>query len=357
MTTTSSPSLTITAARIEVPFTVTFATVTLREPGPGEVLLDVLACGICGFDMEIAESLATNGPQAFGHEICARVRAVGPGVTHVQPGDQVVLESGSFCCDCDLCRNGRVDLCNKGAGFWSGPAMGFAEAMLVPARNVVPARDIAPLAAVLAEPCGVAVDMVKVADIGLTDKVLLVGAGPIGLMALPLIRRATAGPVVVANRSTGKLEKARRLGADKVVSTQDVSLPDLGTEYGGFDRILITAPPEVIPDCIIATAFGGYLVYIGSNFRSGGVIQLDTHALHFGKKQLRPSFASPALYLPEALTLLRTGIIPPKEIVSHVFPLSKLAEAIATVRTQRDAVCKVAVVPDAAFTSPPGPLP
>ncbi|HOS44106.1 MAG TPA: hypothetical protein PK794_10480, partial [Armatimonadota bacterium] len=94
-----------------------------------------------------------------------------------------------------------------------------------------------------------------------------------------------------------------------------------------------------------------------SNFRSGGVIQLDTHALHFGKKQLRPSFASPALYLPEALTLLRTGIIPPKEIVSHVFPLSKLAEAIATVRTQRDAVCKVAVVPDAAFTSPPGPLP
>ncbi len=61
---------------------------------------------------------------------------------------------------------------------------------------------------------------------------------------------------------------------------------------------------------------------------------------------MRPSFASPALYLPEALTLLRTGVIPSKEIVSHVFPLSKLADAIDTVRTQRDAVCKVAVVPD-----------
>jgi L-iditol 2-dehydrogenase len=347
MTTTSSPSLTITAARVEVPFKVTFETVTLREPGLGEVLIDVLACGICGYDMEIAESLATHGPQAFGHEICGRVRAVGAGVTHVQAGDQVVLESGSFCCDCDLCRNGRVDLCNKGAGFWSGPSMGFSEAMIVPARNVVPARDIDPLAAVLAEPCGVAVDMVKVAEIGLTDRVLLVGSGPIGLMALPLIRRATAGPVVVANRSKGKLEKALRLGADKVVSSQDISLPDLGKEYGGFDRILITAPPDVIPDCITAAAYGAYIVYIGSNFRTGGVISLDTHALHFGKKQLRPSFASPALYLPEALTLMRTGVIPPKEIVSHTFPLSKLGEAIDFVHTQRDVVCKVAVVPDA----------
>lgn len=343
MTTTTS---TFTTARIEAPFKVTFQQATLPEPGLGQAIIDVLACGICGYDMEIAESLATNGPQAFGHEICGRVREVGPGVTHVKPGDQIALESGSFCCDCDLCRNGRVDLCNKGAGFWSGPSMGFSEAMIVPARNIVPAPDMDPLAAMLAEPCGVAVDMVKVAEIGLTDKVLLVGSGPIGMMALQLIRRATAGPVVVANRSKGKLEKALRLGADKAISSQDISLPDLGKEYGGFDRILITAPPEVIPDCITATAYGGYIVYIGSNFRTGGVIPLDTHALHFGKKQLRPSFASPALYLPEALYLLRTGVIPPKEIVSHTFPLSKLGEAINAVRTLRDEVCKVAVVPD-----------
>lgn len=346
MSTIETSPLTVTAARVEVPFKVTFETVTLREPGAGEAIIDVLACGICGFDMEIAESLATNGPQSFGHEICGRVRQVGPGVTHVQAGDIIALESGSFCCDCDLCRNGRVDLCNKGAGFWSGQSMGFSEAMIVPARNIVPARGIDPMTAVLAEPCGVAVDMVKVAEIGLTDKVLLVGSGPIGMMALPLIRRATAGPVVVANRSKGKLEKALRLGADKAVSTNDISLPDLGKEFGGFDRVLITAPPDVIPECITATSFGGYIVYIGSNFRSGGVIPLDTHALHFGKKQLRPSFASPALYLPEALTLMHTGVIPPKEIVSHVFPLSKLAEAIDAVRTLRDEVCKVVVVPD-----------
>jgi L-iditol 2-dehydrogenase len=343
---TATSRATVTSARIEVPFKVTFTTVSLPEPGPGQVVVDVLACGICGYDMEIAESLATRGPQAFGHEICGRVVDVGPGVTHVQAGDQIALESGSFCCDCDLCRNGRVDLCNKGAGFWSGPSMGFSTAMIVPARNIVPAPNMDPLAAVLAEPCGVSLDMIKVAEIGLTDRVLLVGSGPIGLMALPVVRRLTTGPVIVANRSTGKRDVSLRLGADAFVSTKEISIPDLAKEYGGFDKILITAPPEVIPECITAAAYGGYIIYIGSNFRTGGVISLDTHALHFGKKQLRPSFASPALYLPEALHLLRTGVVPHTEIISHTFPLSKLAEAMDTVRTQRDAVRKVAVVPD-----------
>jgi L-iditol 2-dehydrogenase len=333
------------AAYIQVPFQVTFRQVDLPAPGPSEVLLEILACGICGFDMENAESLATEA-KAFGHEICARVRAVGPGVTHVHPGDQVALESSSFCGVCDTCRNGRVDLCNKGAGFWSQPAMGFAEAMIAPACACVPAPNMDPLAAVLAEPCGVAVDMIKVADIQLTDRVLVVGAGPIGLMALAIARRLTCGPVVAANRSTGKLAIAQRLGADAAVSTSDVALPELAKTYGGFDKILLTAPPGLIPDCVTAAAYGGYIVFIGSDFRAGGTIALDTHALHFGKKQLRSSFASPAVYLPEALHLLRTGVVPAPEIISHRYPLSQLPEAIAFVRDERDAVCKVAVVPD-----------
>ncbi|MHB9131054.1 MAG: zinc-dependent alcohol dehydrogenase [Armatimonadota bacterium] len=348
MASSTSTTLTTTAAYVQKPFQVTFREVSLRAPGPGEVLLDVLATGICGFDMEIAESLAEK-PQAFGHEIAALVREVGEGVTRLALGDQVVLESGSFCCDCDQCRNGRVDLCNRGANYWAEPAMGFAESMVVPARCVVAAPDIDPLAAVLAEPCGVAVDMIKVAEIQMTDRVLVVGTGPIGLMALAMARRLTCGPIVAVNRSAGRLDVAKRLGADVVLSTKDTPLAECGKPYGGFDKVLITAPPQVIPDCITASAYGAYIVFIGSDFVGGGVISLDTHALHFGKKQLRSSFASPALYLPEALQLMRTGVVPAQEIVSHRFPLSKLSEALHTAKYERDTARKVVVIPDSRY--------
>jgi L-iditol 2-dehydrogenase len=223
--------------------------------------------------------------------------------------------------------------------------------MIVPTRAVVPAPDIDPMAAVLAEPCGVALDMVKVAEIGITDRVLVVGTGPIGLMAIAIARRLTTGPLVAANRSESKLETATRLGADAVVSTKGISLAKCGEPYGGFDKVLITAPPQLIPDAITAAAYGGYIVFIGSDFRGGGVVPIDTHALHFGKKQLRSSFASPALYLPQVLHLLRSNAVPASEIVSHRFPLSKMGEAIRTVREDREAARKVVVIPDCRFSA------
>ena len=78
-------------------------------PPPGEILVQVEACGVCGSDMNSAA--ATTGTwQAFGHEVAGVVRQVGAGVTNVAPGQRVVLESSSFCGTCALCRNGRVDL-------------------------------------------------------------------------------------------------------------------------------------------------------------------------------------------------------------------------------------------------------
>lgn len=340
----------VTAAYVQVPFLVSLQQVTLPKLQSEEVLIDVLACGICGHDLEISESLATK-PQPFGHEIVGVVREIGAAVTHVAPGDQVVLETSSYCGVCDTCRNGRVDLCNNGATFWGGASMGFSESLIAPACAVVPAPNIDPLAAVLAEPCGVAVDMIKTAEITLTDRVLVVGTGAIGLMALVIARRLTAETVVAANRSTGRLDIATRLGADAVFSTNDASLAEIGEKFGGFNKVLITAPPQVIPDCITATAYGGYLVYIGSDFRGGGVIPLDTHALHFGKKQLRASFASPAVYLPEALQLLRSGVVPSNEIVSHQFPLRQMQEALHVAHEERNTACKVVVIPDTRYSA------
>ncbi|WP_319586176.1 alcohol dehydrogenase catalytic domain-containing protein [uncultured Desulfobulbus sp.] len=338
----------VTAAYIQTPFQISLKQVDLPSPGSDQALIEVLACGVCGHDIEIGESLASE-PRAFGHEIAGVVREIGENVKHVKVGDQVALESSSFCCDCDLCRNGRVDLCNKGAGFWTGLTMGFSDAMLVPGRCLVPAPDMDVKSVVLAEPCGVAVDMIKTAEIGLTDKVLVVGAGIIGLMGIAIARRLTTGAVVAVNRSKGKLSGAMELGADDAFSSNEISIPEIGARFGGFDKIMITAPPQVIPDCISAAAYGGYIAFIGSDFKGGGVVPIDTHALHFGKKQLRSSFASPAMYFPQALHLLKTGVVPADKIISHTFPLSQIDEAVRVMREDRETVRKVIVIPDSKF--------
>lgn len=338
----------VISAYIQTPFHISLNEIDLHSPGRDQALIEVLACGVCGHDIEIGESLAPE-PRPFGHEIAGIVQEIGEGVTHVKVGDQVALESSSFCCDCELCRNGRVDLCNKGAGFWSGQSMGFSEAMIVPGRCLVPAANMDVKSVVLAEPCGVAVDMIKTSEIGLTDKVLVVGTGAIGLMTIAIARKLTAGTVAAVNRSKRKLVTAKELGADEVFSSNELSIPEIGAKFGGFDKILITAPPQVIPDCITAAAYGGYIVFIGSDFKGGGVVAIDTHSLHFGKKQLRSSFASPAMYFPQALHLLKTGVVPADKIISHVFPLSEINEAVRVMHEDREEVQKVIVIPDSKY--------
>lgn len=338
----------VKAGFIQVPFLVTFRHVELPPPKAGELLLDVVACGICGHDMEIASHLARE-PKPFGHEVVGVVREAGANVHHVKPGDQVVLESSSFCGECELCRNGRVDLCAKAPGIWSGPSLGFAEAMVVPGHSAVPAIGMDPLAAVLAEPCGVAVDMVRVAEIGISDNVLIVGTGAIGLMALAIARRRTSGLVVAANPSPGKLEAAKRLGADAVIDLRKTPLAECGKPYGGFHKVLSSAPPKTLPDSLDACGYGGVVVFIGFDWGAGGMISINTTSMHLGKKQLRASFASPAVYLPEALQMLRRNVVPRHEIVSHTFPLSQLGAAFQLLREDRNATRKVVVLPDARY--------
>lgn len=117
----STTSRTITAAYVQAPYKLEFREVELPPPGPGQILVEVTACGICGYDLEIAAELATE-PRAFGHEIAGIVAEVGAGVTNVAVGDPVALESSSFCGVCEQCRNGRVDICTHSFGFWGGPS-------------------------------------------------------------------------------------------------------------------------------------------------------------------------------------------------------------------------------------------
>jgi L-iditol 2-dehydrogenase len=332
------------SAYMRSPWEVEVRDVELPDTPPDDhVLIQVEACGICGSDLNNAQD-GMESWQPYGHEVAGRIVKVGAHCGNLQPGDKVVLESSGFCGTCDSCRNGRVDLCNKAPNFWqAGPSLGFSDYMVAPACCVVKYDGLTPEVACLTEPAGVAMDMVRTADIQFGHLVCLVGPGPIGLMAIPLAIRSGAERVVCIGKPSNRqrLAVARQLGAETI--EMDTAVADLKELHRQFDRVLMTAPVQYLPDTLQLLAYGGILTYIG--FGSNGVIRFDANDFHLRKLQLRASFASPALYYPIVLGLLKNGTIPGDLLISHKVKLADIAGAMHTCRYDKGSSVKVVVTP------------
>ena len=334
------------SAYVKAPYQFELRDVRLPKPRRGQVLLTVKTCGVCGTDAVHIAGLQATDWQPFGHEIAGVIEEVGPGVSEVKPGERVALESSSFCRSCSICRNGRVDLCSGAPHFWGKPAMGFSEKMLAPIECVVPFTGLDFDAASLAEPLGVAIDLVKTAGIELDDNVLVIGPGPIGLMALALARSRTAGTVFLAGNSHSKarMRAGRKFGADELIHVDKTPLEEC--EFGTrITKILDTAPPRTLQSAIKIAAKGAVIAYIGIEYGEGAAISFDANDFHFKKLQLRASFASPALYFPMALELIKLGRIDADTLISHRFPLKQIEKAVRTAAEDKANAIKVVVNP------------
>ena len=294
---------------------------------PDDVRVRLDACGICGTDLHVMSGDDTAKP--FGHEIAGTILEIGCRVTGLEVGQSIVLESSSACGRCANCRDARQELCLDIRSFWSSPSLGFAEEMISPAICAIPYEGLSPEVACLQEPLGVAIDMVRLAEIAPGSNVLLIGPGPIGLMALQLARRAGARRVFVRGRTRNhpaRGELAARLGADVFVDVDETPLEahDFGCE---IDRVLVTAPPRTLAGAVEVAAKGGIISYIGIEHGDGATCSFDANDFHFKKLHLRGSFAAPALFGPAALRYLREGVVDGEALISHRYSLGELSEA------------------------------
>jgi L-iditol 2-dehydrogenase len=333
------------AAYLKAPWKVELRRAELPESPPeANALIRVDACGICGTDLSSAEARMVEW-SAFGHEIAGTIEAIGPGKTNLKVGDRVVLESSSYCGTCELCRDGRVDLCNKAPSFWNPTAMGFGQRMIAPLGGMVPYDGLTPDVACLAEPAGVAVDMVKTANVPLGARVAVIGPGPIALMAIAILMRGNALDVTCIGRphSRRRLEVAGELGAIPLAVAEPLDARD--DLRRKFDHVLLTSPVETIPPALSLLKYGGTLTYIGMG-TSDGKITIDANDFHWRKLQLRASMASPAIYYPTALAMLKSGMIPGEKIISHRFPLEEMEKAMLLCRDGKDSAVKVVVKPN-----------
>jgi L-iditol 2-dehydrogenase len=208
------------AAFCSAPGVVEVRDVPTPSPAAGEAVVRVAACGICGSDLHWFLGHLPPPSVCPGHEIAGEVASCGAGVVAVREGDRVAVEPMVVCRECRYCRTGRPQLCLRLRILGMRRPGGLADSVLVPAYALFPLpASIDGALAALTEPMAVCVHAARLAAVALGQRVLILGAGTLGLLAIVAARAAGAAEVLIAARHPHQAEMARRLGAARVFAT------------------------------------------------------------------------------------------------------------------------------------------
>ena len=263
---------------------VTSETIVVPDPGPGEALVRVQACGVCHTDLHYREGgINDEFPFLLGHEAAGVVEAAGPGVTDVAPGDFVILNWRAVCGQCRACRRGRPWYCfdthnatqrmTLADGTELTPALGigaFAEKTLVAAGQCTKVDPQASPAAAGLLGCGVMAGLgaaMNTGNVGPGDSVAVIGCGGVGNAAIAGSRLAGAAKVIAVDVDPRKLEWARGLGATDVVDAREADpVEAIRSLTGGFGADVVidaVGRPQTWKQAFYARDLAGTVVLVG----------------------------------------------------------------------------------------------
>jgi L-iditol 2-dehydrogenase len=281
-----------------------------RSPGLGEVTVAVRASGICGSDVHGYLGLTGRRQpgMVMGHEAAGEIVELGADVSGLAVGQRVALRSILGCGRCDLCQHGQSNVCEGRRGLGMQFDGAYAERMVVPADLAVPIPDTLSYEhAALVEPFAVALHAVAVTPLEPTDDVVIVGAGPIGLLTLLAVRHRGARSVTITDRSPHRLAMATSLGADRVIdvrTTDPVAVVRTATDGRGadvvFEAVGITA---TVAQSLAAVRTAGHVTWIGN---SAPIVELPMQDMVTRELTLRGSYTF-ASEFEAAIDLLATG--------------------------------------------------
>lgn len=305
------------------------------EPSPDDVLVAMRHVGICGSDVHYYRhgrigDFVVESPLVLGHESAGEVVAVGSNVKDVTVGDEVALEPGVPCLECDDCRRGRYNLCPDVQFMATPPHDGaFAEYVAWPASFATPLPDSVPTrAGALCEPLSVGIHAVRRANVGVGDTVLVTGAGPIGMLVAEAARAAGAAEVGLSDVVPAKLERAEARGADWTVDPTAADLTDrvaVHTDGKGVDAVIEASGAEpAIRSTTSVVRRGGTVVFVG--LAEDGEIPLDTHDIVNRELDIHGSFRFRNTY-PAAVDLLADGAVDVEGIIDFERPLADVPAA------------------------------
>ncbi|MEZ4483871.1 MAG: zinc-dependent dehydrogenase [Syntrophotaleaceae bacterium] len=312
--------------------------------GPGEMVVRIKASGICATDIKtlLGQGLPKQLPTILGHEVVGEVHQLGAGVAGFSPGERVAVYPIAVCGECDFCRKGRHNLCDKEFGLGHGIDGGFAQFVRRPKEIVniggvvkIP-DDLGFDKAVMAEPLSCGLAALRANRVQPGDTVVIIGAGPMGLIHLKLNKWAGAR-VIVADLLDRRLAIAQRMGADLCIdsSFEDVAQKVAEATGRAGAEVVITSLgiPAVIEESLKLVRKGGTINVFGGP-PAGQPISVDPRWLHYQEIVLTGTFAATPDDFRRTLELIADGEIGVEDLISDRFTLDSMLDAVERAKNQ-----------------------
>jgi D-arabinitol dehydrogenase (NADP+) len=320
--------------------------VPVPRPGPTDVLLKVVAAGVCGTDLHLhAGEFGPAYPLTPGHEIVGEVAELGSGVHGLRLGQRVTVDNTTACGSCIECRRARVAFCRNVVAQGVNAPGGFAEFVVAAAAKCFPVDDLPADVAVFTEPTACVVHGLDLLELPPGAQVLIFGAGPTGLIMTQLLARSGASDVTVAAPTKAKLELAATSGADHTVQ---VDRSDIGAARDGLRELA----PDGFDVVVDATGALSVLEHASDLTRTGGTIfvygmaaendrwPVSPYDIFRRELTLKGSFAQQYSF-DRALRLLRGRRVDTSGLITHRFAIEDYEHALAAIA---DSACVKAVI-------------
>jgi (R,R)-butanediol dehydrogenase/meso-butanediol dehydrogenase/diacetyl reductase len=316
-------------------------------PRAGEVLVEVSHCGVCGTDIHmVLEGWGRPGTVA-GHEWSGRIAALGPDVDGWAVGDAVVGGELVGCGACRTCESGRPSLCERRPPVTGdGHDGAFAKFVVTAAAGLVPVGDgVALRSAALTEPLAVAMHAVTQAAVGAGDRVLVTGAGPIGLLAVAALRARGIDDIVVSEPAPGRRERALAVGASEAVAPSDLGVPLMPMDLIGEPVAAVlecSGRAEAMEAGLAQLRRGGRLVLVGTGMSAP---RLDNNRILLNELVVTGAYNYDSGGFAAAIDLIASGRLPIDLLIEpDDVPLTGLLDAMHKLAAGKMAA-KVLVVP------------
>ncbi|MDA8441804.1 MAG: L-threonine 3-dehydrogenase [Peptococcaceae bacterium] len=322
----------------------------IPEPGPGEVLVKVKAASICGTDVHIytwdpwAQD-RVNPPLVFGHEFAGDVVKVGPGVANLVVGNFVSAETHIVCNTCQMCRTGNAHVCQNYQIIGVDRQGCFAEYIVIPAANAwLNQAGLDPAIAALQEPLGNAVHTVFAGPV-VAKTILIIGCGPIGLLAAGVAAAAGAGRIIAADVNPYRLELALRMGATDIIDCEKNDLIYAVTQLCGKVDVVyeMSGAPLSIAQGLKLLQNAGQMSVLGIPAQK---VTLDITKDVVFKGVTLKGITGRAMYQSWYIArgLLESGKLNVQPLLTHSFGLAEYQQAFAVMIAGNSG--KVTLIPD-----------
>jgi L-iditol 2-dehydrogenase len=339
------------AARLYGPGDFRIDDIPVPEPGPGQVLLQVLSVGVCGsgvhyfLDGGIGDDKVEE-PFVIGHEFSARVTALGPGVGGPPVGTRVAADPAISCGQCEFCLEGHPNLCENILFCSTPPTQGALQEYVVhPADLCFPLPDsVTNDQGAMLEPLGIALHAVRLAKLRPGDTIAVLGCGPIGLLTLEVARISGACAVYVTDLVPARLALAEKLGATATYRADDGDPVAWVTEQTGGRGVDVAFEAawadETVAQAAMMARRGGKVIMVG--IPREDVATLPAHSAR--RKGLTIKYVRRMKHTyPRAIAMVDDGLVDVDSLITHRFGLDEVMDAYPLVASHEDGVVKVVI--------------